>query len=71
MTIAEKYFQMWAEQHIIQPIDISLTIRAISGMVLGLILQHIMGDKLLESKWNELPDFLTDMILDGIGSDIS
>jgi hypothetical protein len=45
--------------------------RAISGMVLGLILQHNMGDKTLESKWDELPDFLTDMILDGIGSDKS
>jgi hypothetical protein len=45
--------------------------RAISGMVLGLILQHIMGDKTLEAKWDELPDFLTDMILDGIGSDKS
>ena len=70
-SMAEAYFQQWAAQHIIKPINISLAMRAISGMVLGLILQHIMGDKLLESKWNELPDFLTDMILDGIGSDIS
>ena len=38
--------------------------RAISGMVLGLILQHVMGDKTLEAKWDELPDVLTDMILD-------
>ena len=40
-------------------------------MVLGLILQYIMGGKTLEAKWDELPDFLTDMILDGIGSDKS
>jgi hypothetical protein len=30
-----------------------------------------MGDKTLEAKWNELPDFLTDMILDGLASDKS
>lgn len=71
MTMAEKYFQQWAEQHLIEPINISLTIRAISGMVLGLILEHIMGDKTLESQWDVLPDFLTDMILDGLGSDQS
>ena len=70
-TIAERYFQRWAEQHIFKPIDISMTMRAISGMVLGLILEHIMGDKTLEAKWDELPDFLTDMILDGLGSDKS
>jgi hypothetical protein len=35
--------------------------------VLGLILEYIMGDKTLEAQWDELPDFLTDMILDGLG----
>ena len=70
-TMAEKYSQQWAAQHIIKPINISLAMRAVSGMVLGLIVEHIMGDKTLESKWDELPDFLTDMILDGLGSDKS
>jgi AcrR family transcriptional regulator len=70
-TMAERYFQRWAEQHLFKPIDISMTVRAISGMVLGLILEHVMGDKTLEAKWDELPDFLTDLILDGIGSDQS
>ena len=36
-TMAEKYSQRWAEQHIFKPIDTSMTMRAISGMVLGLI----------------------------------
>jgi AcrR family transcriptional regulator len=70
-SMAEAYFQQWAAQHIIKPINISLAMRAISGMVLGLIVEHIMGDQALESKWDELPDFLTDMILDGLGSDKS
>ena len=48
-----------------------MTMRTISGMVLGLILEHIMGDKTLEAKLDELPDFLTDMILDGLASDKS
>jgi hypothetical protein len=47
-----------------KPVDISMAMRVISGMVLALILEHIMGDKTLEAKWAELPDFLTDMILD-------
>ena len=70
-SMAEAYFQQWAAQHIIKPINISLAMWAISGMVLGLIVEHIMGDQILESNWDELPDFLTDMILDGLGSDKS
>ena len=40
-------------------------------MMLGLILEHIMGDQILESQWDDLPDLLTDMILDGLGGDLS
>ena len=65
-TIAERYFQQWTEQHFIQTSDISLTMRAVSGMIVGLMLQYILGDKTLEAKWDALPDFLTDMILDGL-----
>ena len=66
-SMAETYFQQWAAKNIIKPIDVSLAMRAISGMVLGLIVEHIIGDLTLEKKWDELPDFLTDMILDGLG----
>ena len=66
-SMAETYFQQWAAQNIIKPINVSLAMRAISGMVLGLIVEHIIGDQTLEKKWDELPDFLVDMILDGLG----
>ncbi len=45
-------------------VNIRLTMRAISGMVLGLILQHIMGDETLEAQWEALPDFLADLIIE-------
>jgi AcrR family transcriptional regulator len=66
---AEKHFQRWADQHLIAPANLGLAINAMSGMALGLILQYIMGDKTLQSRWDELPEYLTDLILDGMGSD--
>jgi AcrR family transcriptional regulator len=63
----KKHFQRWAEQHLIEPNNVDLAINAVSGLALGLILQHIMGDKTLNSRWDELPDYLTGLILDGIG----
>lgn len=71
LAMAERYFQRWAAQRALKPVDLSLTMRATSGIVLGLILQHIMGDETLETRWDELPDFLADMIVGGIGSDTS
>ncbi|GCE21600.1 TetR/AcrR family transcriptional regulator [Dictyobacter kobayashii] len=65
-AVAEEYFQQWAAQHIVKPINISLTMRAISGMVLGLIVERLMGDQPLEAQWDELPAFLTDLIMDGL-----
>jgi AcrR family transcriptional regulator len=65
---AAPQFQRWVEQGILRPIDIDLTVRTLSGLVMGLMLQHIMGDKTLEARWDELPDFLADLILDGLRS---
>lgn len=66
-VMAEKYFQQWVEQGIVKPIDAGLTMRAVSGMVLGLIMEHIMGDNILEEQWEKLPDILTTLIMDGLG----
>jgi hypothetical protein len=70
-AMAEAYFQRWVAQRVIKPVNISLTMRAISGMVLGLIVERIIGDQTLEAQWDELPDFLTSMILDGMRGDKS
>ena len=70
-TLAETFFQQWAAQRIIKSGNLSLTMRAMSGMMLGLIVQHIMGDTVLAAQWDALPEFLTDMILDGIGRDVT
>jgi AcrR family transcriptional regulator len=62
LSLAEPHFALWVGQGI----DVRLTLRAISGMILGLMLEHVMGDELLAAQWDELPDFLTDLILKGI-----
>jgi len=71
MAMAEAAFQQWEAQHALKPINIRLTTRAVSGMVLGLILAQIIGDELLEAQWEALPDFLADLLMDGIGNDTS
>ncbi len=71
LTLGEGVLQQWAEKNAIKSLDISLTLRTISAVMLGLMLQYVMGDITLEEKWDELPDFLADLFLDGIGVDHS
>ncbi len=65
-TIAEKYYQALIDQHMVRPVDVALTMRAISSMFLGLIILRIMGDKPLQTQWDDLPDLLTDVLLHGL-----
>lgn len=69
LTFGEALLQQWLEKNAIKPFDIRLTLRAISGVMLGLMLQYVMGDTTLQTKWDELPEFLADLFLDGIGAD--
>jgi len=67
--LAEKYYQRWADEGLIKPLDIPLTTRAISGMFLGVLILRMMGDSELEQKWDDLPDLLAEIMLTGIEGD--
>ena len=66
LLLAEGYFRQQAALHGFKAEDTSLIIRAISGMILGLIMEHIMGDETLDARWEQLPDLLTDLLLNGL-----
>jgi len=67
LALAEHVFQQWALAQRIKPTQIPLLTRAISGMVMGLTMEYIMGDAVLEAQWEALPEFLTGLLMDGIG----
>lgn len=66
LTLAETYFQAYAAYQGLRPDQAKLTIRAISGMVLGLMLHHVIGDHMVATHWDELPDFLTELLVQGL-----
>ncbi len=63
--------QHFLEEHGLAPADADLTIRAISATVMGLMMQHILGDPTVRARWDELPDFLADLIVDGLSKNVS
>jgi TetR/AcrR family fatty acid metabolism transcriptional regulator len=70
LQLVEPLFQHWAALGLIKPVkDVRLTVRTLSSMILGLMVQHIIGDDVLQAQWEALPDTLTDLIINGIGSE--
>jgi TetR/AcrR family fatty acid metabolism transcriptional regulator len=48
------------------PADLELRIRLVSGLVLGLILQRVLHDDVLEARWDDLPDLAAGLLLEGL-----
>ena len=68
INIGEQFFREWAAQHDLDPIHTRLLMHAVSSMVIGLIVQRIVGDTTLEDEWAQLPEYLSDLLLHGIRS---
>jgi AcrR family transcriptional regulator len=66
-TLFEQYIRARVELGHIRPINVPLAVRAVQGMFVGLlILRIILGDELLQSEWDELPEVLATIIFDGL-----
>jgi|SRR5712691_544469 len=65
-ALAEQYFQRWIDAGMVRAVDPALTLRLMSGIFLGPLMLRLLGDPELEKRWEEVPDLLTDIILDGL-----
>jgi AcrR family transcriptional regulator len=65
-TVAEHYFQAQRAAGQVRSIDVSLTVRAIAGLLLGLLTLQLLGDEVITQRWEELPEVLTSLLFDGL-----
>ncbi|HMN31696.1 MAG TPA: TetR/AcrR family transcriptional regulator [Caldilineaceae bacterium] len=63
---AEPIFRTWIAQGILKPLDPTLALRAISGMVFGLLVMRMLGDPVIEEQWEQFPEVLAPLLLQGI-----
>jgi AcrR family transcriptional regulator len=64
--LAETFFRQWQSEGALKPVDPKLAVRIVAGAFFGLIVMHLVGDTELENRWNELPDILTEIMLNGL-----
>ena len=66
VTLLEQNLESRIERGDIRPVDVPLTVRALQGMFLGLMLLRILGDELLQERWHDLPEVMIGLIFDGL-----
>ena len=66
VTLAEPLLHKLISDGRLKPIDVPLTLRAISSTVLGLLLIRLMEERYLLEHWSEMPGILATLVLDGI-----
>jgi AcrR family transcriptional regulator len=49
-----------------RPVHTRLVVRSVQGMFVGLMILRILGDDLLASQWDALPEVLVDLLFDGL-----
>ncbi len=63
IAVGEQFVQGQTEQ---PQINIPLTVRAIAGTVLGLLVLQLLGDEVLAGQWEALPEVLTTLFFEKI-----
>jgi TetR/AcrR family fatty acid metabolism transcriptional regulator len=51
------------------PLDPALFARVAAATVLGLLVLDVLGDPVVDARWDDLPAFLTSLWFDGLGSE--
>lgn len=65
-AVAENALQALSEGGQIKRVDVPLTVRTFAGVVLGLLTMQLLGDELIAQRWEDLPELLATILLEGL-----
>ncbi|MGH8910521.1 MAG: TetR/AcrR family transcriptional regulator [Egibacteraceae bacterium] len=65
-ALAEDVGAQWVQQGKARPLNMPLVLRAVSATFLGLLILRLLGDPQVEAHWDELPELLTTLMIDGL-----
>src|SRR5207247_10246954 len=63
-TVSERSFHAQRGAGQVGSIDVPLTVRAIAGLLLGLLTIQLLGDEVIAQRWEELPEVLASLLFD-------
>jgi AcrR family transcriptional regulator len=65
-TLLEPYIEGQIASGRVRQLDGQLVTRLVQGMFVGLLMLRILGDEPLRAKWDEVPELLATLLLDGL-----
>ena len=66
MQQAEQFFGAQIDAGKLRRLDVAIVARAISGMIFGLFLFEMLGDEHLQIAWEDAPEMLASLLIDGL-----
>jgi len=66
MQQAEQFFTAQIDAGKLRRLDVAIVARAISGMLFGLFLFEMLGDEHLQIAWEDAPEMLASLLVDGL-----
>ena len=66
LALAENTFPHAATPDASLTDDTRLALRVVGGMTLGVLMLRLLGDPLLETRWDDIPDLLADFTVSGM-----
>jgi AcrR family transcriptional regulator len=67
--LLERYVEARVESGDLRPVDAPLAVRSVQGMFIGLMILRILGDRMLDARWDDLPEVVVDLLFDGLGTE--
>lgn len=67
-ALLEQYVQAQIMAGRIRPVDVSLTVRLVQSVFIGLLVLRILGDEPLRAGWERVPDLLATLVFDGLNA---
>ncbi|MGD2178353.1 MAG: TetR/AcrR family transcriptional regulator [Anaerolineae bacterium] len=68
-SLLEQYVRARTASGGVRPVDAALAVRSVQGMFIGLMILRILGDDVLASRWDDVPDVLVDLLFEGLSAD--
>ncbi len=65
-NILEQYVRARIDLGHIRPVDVPLTVRAVQSTFVGLLVLRILGDEVIKSEWDDIPDMMAALIFQGL-----
>lgn len=65
-ALLEQYVQAQVAAGRIRPVDVSLTVRLVQSVFVGLLVLRVLGDEPLRTGWEKVPELLATLVFDGL-----